>query len=402
MTVEFNEANTESDAPTGIDRKLRRNLLLLVITVLAFAIITPLILWVNYRYGTVVTHNAWIRGHITYMGSPREGVVAEVLVHDGDHVQAGEVLARLSDGQLKARLLSAQAELEKAIRELEVEKLAIKQERKHLKSQIAEASAQLAADKARADDAREHYEALASLEKSGASSREDIRQAEANRRTTAAEWEAAKAVHRTVSIQYEGLSVREAGVAMFESRVATARADVATRQAELEETKIVAPDEGRVVRRLAEPGTSLDVGDPVVSVWIGKKLWVEAWVDEDSLSDVKVGNMATIRIKSFPDRVFYGEVEAVGMAPDFAVPESDVPQPFHSRMRNAPVFLVRIGLIDPGDKLLPGLSAEVGIKIDEALPLNLKSQVAMPHDLKPQVAMPPDLKSQVATPGASQ
>jgi multidrug resistance efflux pump len=388
VTVEFNEANTESGAPIHIDRKLRRNIIVIVISVLAFAIITPLILWVNYRYGTVVTHNAWIRGHITYMGSPREGVVSEVLVHDGDHVKAGEVLARLSDRQLQARLLSAQAELEKANRELEVEKLAIKQERRHLKSQIAEASAQVKARKARADDASEHYKALASLEESGASSREDIRQAEALLNTTAAEWEAAKAVHRSVLIQYEGLSVREAGIAMFESRVATARADVAQRQAELEETKIVAPEEGRVVRRLAEPGTSLEVGDPVVSVWIGHKLWVEAWVDEDSLSDVKVGNMATVKVKSFPDRVFHGEVEAVGMAPDFAVPESDVPQPFHSRMRNAPVFLVRIGLIDPGDRLLPGLSAEVGIKIDEALPADLKPPVAMPHELKSQVSMP--------------
>lgn len=377
MTVEFNEASIESGVPTRYSRKPRRTLLIIAISVLTIAVITPLILWVSYRYGTVVSHNAWIRGHITYMGTPREGIVADVLVHDGDHVQAGEVLARLSDRQLQARLLSAQAELEKAVRELEVERLAIKQERRQLKSKIAEASAQLAAHKARADDAREHYEALAPLEKSGASSREDIRQAEANLRTTAAEWEAAKAVHRSVLIQHEGLSVREAGIAMFESRVATARAEVAERQADLEDTVIVAPDEGRVVRRLAEPGTSLEVGDPVISVWIGNKLWVEAWVDEDSLSDVKVGNMATIRVKSFPDRVFYGKVEAVGMAPDFAVPESDVPQPFHSRMRNDPVFLVRIGLIDPGDELLPGLSAVVGIDINEALPPDEKSPITM-------------------------
>lgn len=380
MTVEFNEANPESGLSTIKSRKLPRTLLVLSLSLLAAAVIVPLIMWVNYRYSTVVSNNAWIRGHITYMGTPREGVVADVLVDDGDLVQDGEILARMSDRQLQARLLSAQAELEKAIRELKVERLAIKQERKHLTSLIAEADAQRAAHEVRANDAKERYEALAPLNKSGATSREDLRQAEVQLHTTAAELEAANAVHSSVMIQYDGLSVREAGIATFQSRVATARAEVAEREADLEETLIIAPDVGRVVRRLAEPGTSLESGEPVVSVWIGNQLWVEAWIDEDSLSDVKVGNMATIRVKSFPDRVYYGEVKAVGMAPDFAVPESDVPQPFHARMRNAPVFLVRIGLANPGDELLPGLSATVGIKRNEALPFYLDPPLTMPDE----------------------
>ena len=376
------ENATPPGDPASWRRRLRRYLSVLTIAVLVFALSAPLVLWLQYRQGNVVSHNAWVRGQVTYMGAPLDGVVADIRVDDGDHVQAGEPMARLWDLQLQARVRSAQAQLEQASRELEIERLAIAQERRRLTSLVARARAQRAAAKAEADDARERYEVLASLAGVGATSREDIREAEAAHRSSGAEWEAAQAVHSSAVVDYEGLRVREQGIAVFESRVATARAELAERQAALEKSVIRAPDHGRVVRRLAEPGTSLEVGDPVVSVWIGDRVWVEAWVDEADLADVKVGNAASVTVKPFPDRVFNGVVEAVGMAPDFAVPESDVPQPVHSRMRNSPVFLVRIAIDDPQGDLVPGLSAVVGISIAEppsALPTSSTAMLIGPR-----------------------
>jgi multidrug resistance efflux pump len=303
------------------------------------------------------------------MGVPVEGVVADVLVMDGEPVRNGQVIARLWDRDLQAQLASAQARLEQAGRELEVERLAIAQERRRLQSVAAKASAQLAAAEARADNAKERHEVLASLADAGATSREGIREAATERRAAAAEWEAARAAHHSALVDQEGLSVRESGIAVFESRVASARAEVAERQAALEKRLIRAPENGRVVRRLAEPGTSLDVGDPVLSLWLGDGVWIEAWVDEADLSDVKVGSTASVTVKSLPGRVLTGVVETVSAAPDFTVPESDIPQPFHARMRNTPVFLVRVAMDDAAADLVPGLSAVVGIRIaDEPLP----------------------------------
>ncbi|WP_295882817.1 HlyD family efflux transporter periplasmic adaptor subunit [uncultured Thiohalocapsa sp.] len=362
-----NSAGITGDGDTR--RGWRRLLLSLLIGVLLVAVSVPLWLWLDYRQNNVVSSNAWVRGRIAYMGVPVEGVVADVLVMDGEPVRNGQVIARLWDRDLQAQLASAHARLEQAGRELEVERLAIAQERRRLQSVAAKASAQLAAAEARADNAKERHEVLASLADAGATSREGIREAATERRAAAAEWEAAKAAHHSAMVDQEGLSVRESGIAVFESRMASARAEVAERQAALEKRLIRAPENGRVVRRLAEPGTSLDLGDPVLSLWLGDGVWIEAWVDEADLSDVKVGSTASVTVKSLPGRVLTGVVEAVSAAPDFTVPESDIPQPFHARMRNTPVFLVRIAMDDAAAHLVPGLSAVVGIRIaDERLP----------------------------------
>jgi multidrug resistance efflux pump len=381
LIEESSEKTVESDRRGKGSQRLRRFFSVLAIGVLVVAVGAPLGLWLHYRQENVVSRNAWVRGHITYVGAPVDGVVAEVLVDDGDRVEPGEVMARFWDLELQARLESAQARLEQAGRELAVERLAIAQERRELQSAVARARAQREAAKARADDAKERHEVLSSL-RDVATSREVIREAEADRRTTGAEWAAAIAAHHSVEVEYEGLSVREEGIAVFESRVKTARALVAERKATLDNTIIRAPERGRVVRRLVEPGTSLEVGDPVVSVWIGDRLWVEAWVDEKDLANVRIGNRASIRVKPFPDRIFQGVVEAVGVAPDFAVPESDVPQPYHARMRNTPVFLVRIAIEDPGDDLVPGLSAAVGICISDPVTAQAGPATGLPGEAR--------------------
>jgi multidrug resistance efflux pump len=304
--------------------------------------------------------------------------VADVLVDAGDRVRSGQVMAYLKDQQLQARVQSRESQLQKASLELEVERLAIEQERRKLQGRVAEATAELAAAEAqvqaaesRAEDAREHHEVAASLAEAGATAREKVREAEADRRTAEAllvaamaEWEAAKAALHSSKVQSEGLSVREERVAVLESRVAAARAELEERKADLEATKIRAPDDGWVVRRIVEPGTSLEIGQPIVSVWLGDDVWVEAWIDEEDLSDVKVGSAAEVTLKPFPDRVYTGVVEAVGVSTDYEVPESEVPQPRHSRMRRTPVFLVRVTLDDPTEDLVPGLSAVVAIRKD--------------------------------------
>ena len=375
---EVPETNRESDVPTSGSRRLRRLLIVLALGGAVFAAITPLFLWVSYRHGYVVSRNALVRGHVADVGAQLTGVVADVLVDAGDRVHAGQVMARLKDHQLQARVQSAESQLEKARRELKVERLAIVQERRRLHSLVAEATAEVAAAEAqaqaaesRADDAKERHEVRVSLAEADAIPREKMREAEADRRTAEAlrvaaiaEWEAAKAALHSSNVLYEGLSVREEGITVMESRVTTARAHLAERQADLEGAKIRAPDNGWVVRRIVEPGTSLEVGQPVISVWLGDRVWVEAWIDEKDLSDVKIGSAARVTLKPYPDRVFSGVVEAVGVSTDYEVPESEVPQPRHLRMRGTPVFLVRVRLDDPSEDLVPGLSAVVGIRKD--------------------------------------
>jgi multidrug resistance efflux pump len=339
------------------------------------AVIVPVGLWARYRHAYVVSRNATVKGYMTNVGAQLDGVVTSVEVDAGQRVQAGQVMARFEDHQLQAAVQRAQSRLEKATRELEVERLAIVQERRRLASRVAEASARSAAAKAQkeaaqsqADEAKSRYELRQSMAQGGLITQEELRTAEATRRTAeavgasaTADQRAAEAAHQAAEVESDGLAVRQQHIVVLESDVAAFRAELALAQADLQAAVIRAPQDGWVVRRIAEPGGSVVVGQPLVALWIGKDVWVDAWIDEDDLAKVEVGSKARVTLKPYPDRVFTGAVETIGVSTDYELPDTAVPQPRNSRMRAAPVVCLRIRL-DQSDGLFPGLSAIVGIQ----------------------------------------
>jgi multidrug resistance efflux pump len=189
----------------------------------------------------------------------------------------------------------------------------------------------------------------------------ELRTAEALAAEARAKASAASASEDLARVDSEGLGVREKRVSVLESEIATLQAKVAIAEANLEGTIIRAPDSGAVVRRIVQPGGSIGVGQPIISLWVGGDIWVEAWVDEADLADVSVGSVATVTFASYPDREFSGVVESLGVSTDSELPDTAVPQPRSERMRDAPLISVRIRLDDPATDLFPGLSAVVGI-----------------------------------------
>jgi multidrug resistance efflux pump len=284
-------------------------------------------------------------------------------------------LARFEDHQLQATLRRAQSRLEKARRELEVEHLAIEQEQRRLASLVSEASArsaaataQVEAARSQADDARLRHDLRQSMAQNGIITQEELRTAEATRRTSdaleataRADAKAARAAQQLAQVESDGLAVRRQHLVVLEAEVAAYQAELALAQADLDAALIRAPADGWVVRRIAEPGASVVVGQPVVALWIGSEVWVEAWIAEDDLSSVAAGNPARVSLKPFPDRVFMGTVESVGMSTDYELPDGAVPEPRATRMRASPVVCVRIKLSET-EGVFPGLSAVVGIR----------------------------------------
>lgn len=336
---------------------------------------TPLILWGHYRLANVISRNAIVRGYITSVGSQLDGVVASVEVDAGQRVRAGQVLARFEDRQLQANVERARSQLEKASRELEVERMAIEQEARRLAGVVVQTSAQAAAARARVeaaqtqlDDAKVRFDHGKALAEAGAIAQDDLRATETTLRTTQAlgataeaDRRAAEAAQHLAEVESDGLAVRRQHVVVLAADVEAARADLARAQADLKSASICAPADGWVVRRILEPGTSVVVGQPIVSLWIGPDVWVEAWIDERDLASVAVGSPVDVTVKPYPRRLFNGTVEMVGVSTDYELPDAVVPQPRTTRMRASPVVCVRVRLAHP-DGLFPGLSAVVAIR----------------------------------------
>jgi membrane fusion protein (multidrug efflux system) len=354
-------------------RFLRWGLALLVLLGLA----APGYLWVQYQSRNVTSKNAAVRGHLAEIGTRLSGLVTSVNVDVGDRVTKGQVLVTLEDRHLLAAVQEARADVEGLERTIEVERLAIAHERRQneqleneAQSKVAAAEAQTEAARIRAADARKDYEISESLfSRDGVVSGEDVRDADANQRMAAALLEEAEAnsgvaqsAEQTVRLARGALMIRERRVGVLEADLLRAQARLTRAEAGLDGASIRAPADGAIVRRIIQPGGSVEVGQPIISMWLGQNVWVEAWIDEDDIGSVDVGSEASVTFHSFPGREFTGVVDKIGLATDLEIPDSEVPQPRFSRMRGAPVVGVVILLHDPPLDLLPGLSAVVAIR----------------------------------------
>jgi membrane fusion protein, multidrug efflux system len=369
--------------PSPLRDRLRRHwgrMRWALLAIAAVGLLAQIVLWVNYRAMHVTSRNAVVRGNLAEIGSRITGIVTKVEVDVGDRVTAGQVLVRLADRHLVAEVEEARAAVRGLARAVEVERLAIEnqrsqtlQEEREAKARVAAADAQTKAAKVRAEDARREQELRESLfSRDGVVSAEDVRESASRRRTAEAFLEEAQAnaivaesSRRKGLLASDALTIRDKKVDVLEADLLRAQARLARAEADLEGASIRAPQDGAIVRRIIQPGGSVENGRPIISMWLGGDVWVEAWIDEDDIGSVSLNSEASVTFHSYPGREFAGVVDKIGLATDFEMPENAVPQPKSVRMRGSPVVGVRIRLSDPPPDLMPGLSAVVAIRKKE-------------------------------------
>ena len=214
--------------------------------------------------------------------SPRiQERLAEMFVDQGDPVSAGQLLARLDDGELK--------------RQVEV-------------SEAALASAKATADRVRVDEARtQAVEQQAQLDYkrvSGLLAAKISSQAEMD-----------KAIEQLRVAETDLLRARAATVEA-QQQIITAEKNLAYQQERLAFTRILSPYDGLVTRRDRDPGGVVVPGSSLLQLISTNELWVSAWVDETAMVSLATGQVARIVFRSAPARSYRGEVARLGRETD--------------------------------------------------------------------------------------
>jgi HlyD family secretion protein len=124
--------------------------------------------------------------------------------------------------------------------------------------------------------------------------------------------------------QYDGLvaaadaaAARLAARRAASSEVAAARAAVAAALATRDELTIVAPEDGVILSRYANPGEALTTGAPILSLGLVHRPWIRAYVGERYIGRVKVGQVATVRVDGYPGRAFPGRIVEIASQAEF-------------------------------------------------------------------------------------
>lgn len=266
--------------------------------------------------------------------------ILEIPFREGAEVEAGDLIVRLDDSDLVARLEAAQARREGEQFRLEAER------------------ARLAGPTHSLETARGTLARQQALFDSGDVSRQALDDA-INR---VRELEAAVAASsRTMSVLESGVAAADADIEQVEELIA--------------KTVMRSPIKGTLtilnaeVGELVVVGTMNNAGTVILSIADLGRMRLDARVSESSIARVKAGQPAEVRINAYPDRVFPGVVERVALQ---RTVDRD----------GTGYFKVEVLLELEGERILSGLAANVEIEVAEREGLLVPSQAIVDREVE--------------------
>ena len=303
---------------------------------------------VSDRY-TPYTDQARVTGYIVPVVPRVSGNVVEVNVGVNARVNAGDVLLRIdpSDYQLavqqaESRLQQVTQELGGGVEQLTVAQAALSQAITQRDYIIAQARRVFELERQGILPATDGDKARAEVEKSKA----DVEGARAQ----------LKQVQQRIGDQSEDNAyLREALAALEDARLDLAR------------TEIRAPSDGGVTSVTVGVGNYAAAGQAIMTFVSSETIWVEAYLRENSLGNVKPGDPVDIALDSAPGRIFKGEVVSTGFAVNWrnaaSVGQLQSVSSENSWLRDAQRFPVIISFTDDSarGKLRGGGQADVTI-----------------------------------------
>lgn len=211
------------------------------------------------------------------------GQLVTINVQKGDHVRAGDVVAKLSAIELSAAVVQARAALDAA-----------SAQRDHVYAGVrAEEVAALASaiDKAKSglDYAQSELARKAQLVPNNAASQQDLDQAEHDVATARADVAEAQANHDAA---VAGPTREERAIA--DAQVKAAAAAVVVLERRLEKTTLRAPADGIVTVIVAEVGENVSAGQPILAIAATDKQWLSFNAREDMLHGLTVGDKVEV------------------------------------------------------------------------------------------------------------
>lgn len=297
------------------------------------------------------------------------GRVQQLLVEEGDQVQAGQLIAVIESQDLAAAEAAAQAtaasQQQKLNETVETERQTkgetssgtLNAEAQLYAAQAAQAQAQANLDKQKADTSRtvalakqgimsqqSSDEAVASLQADQAavdSAKHNIAAAQAALQQSRAHELSAVAAARTVA------STREA--------VANARALAQQAAVEVGYSKVYAPVTGKVDVWAARQGEVVTAGQTIVTIMDLSQTWVYAPLPETEADAVKLGD--SLRVVMPSGDTVEGKVIAKAAEADFAT-QRDING---GRKRDIKTVQIKLLIPNPGEKFVPGMTANVYI-----------------------------------------
>jgi HlyD family secretion protein len=328
-----------------------------------------------YR-ATIKPHSMVITGIVAtndvIVSAQIQGQLAQLLVKEGDTVQAGQLVAVIEPEELRAdKAFYAHTEQGTAaqVQQAEAE---LQYQEKQTRDQIRQAEAALASTQAQQAEAeadleldRVNLERTEGLFKQSIVSAQSLDQARATYDAQKAHVESLRkqvdAQRAAVALAHSNedqITVRRNELLSMQRQLAAVGAQKSKAQVRLNYTEIRAPIPGFVASLPARQGEVVSIAQPILEIINPDDLWVRVDVEETYIDRVHLGEKMRVRLPSGAERegtVFYRGVDA-----DYAT-QRDVGR----TKRDIKTFEFRLRVDNSDRSLWPGLTAYVDVPLPE-------------------------------------
>lgn len=301
----------------------------------------------------VIKLSGRIEGDDAAVSAKVAGRIREINVREGDQVKAGQLIAVIDDEQVKAReeqerslvqqsearVASVRQQIAVLTAQLDSSNTGVDQARidaqgrvSQAEADVARAEAQLVKEEAALKQARydeERYVKLAGdgdvPERTGYQAKSTAEGHVAAVQAARKQVEAARAARMIAQANLSNVAMRSSNSTAIRQQIVQAETDVVAAEAEVQKARarlkeveadrndlqILAPFDGTVATRTAEPGEVIAAGTPVITLVDLSTVYLRGFIPEGEIGRVRAGQTGRVYLDSAPDKAIEATVTRI-------------------------------------------------------------------------------------------
>jgi HlyD family secretion protein len=299
-----------------------------------------------------------IDGDTVDISSKRDGKIMEILVREGDSVEAGQLVARIVSAQDEAQVEAQKANVTQDERKLQEAESAAPARVSLAEANLAGSKAELVRWEAELQQAETDAKRYPALAESGAVAEQVANQQQTRMKIARASTDAAHKQVLSAEASLDQAKAQLQQIATAKANVASSRAELRRFEANVSDLTITAPIAGTILTRSAEPGRVVASGQTILTMVDLHKLYLRGFIPEGDVGRVKVGQAAQVHLDSKPEENIQAEVIRIDPQVMFT-PENT----YFKDDRVKQVMGVKLGLKGAYGLAKPGMPADGEILI---------------------------------------
>jgi membrane fusion protein (multidrug efflux system) len=318
--------------------------------------------WGGFNYVTagrfmVSTDDAYVRADATTLAAKVPGYVAALDVANNAYVHAGDVIARIDEGDYRLAVNAARDKV--ATQRATVDRIG--RQIPAQEAMVAQAKAQLVSAQAQATRAQSELERQQKLAGNAFASQQTLEQAQANRDQANAAVQGAQAAVEAASANVDVFKAQQQEAVGTLNELQTAQAKA---ERDLSFTIIRAPIDGVIGNRSVQTGDYVQPGQRFASLVPLDDVYIDANFKETQLGRLRPGQPVSVSVDALPEHDIEGTVASMSPASGSTfslLPPDNATGNFTKIVQRIPVRIKVPADVAARRLLRPGMSVVVSV-----------------------------------------